>query len=254
MTRLDIAYRMKAHMAGRVKQALARLKNKSNDDNEESSGDKPSGDKSSGNKRKRQGGKDRSNKRGRSNIDRPCPFHGGHTWRDCFGNPSKKNDSYKEGACRKLLGQDDIKKKFPWFVKACERERGLTLENGVIKKRGNNRQGGDRRRGGDRDRRSRDQNDRDGEERTEPAQQQFQFAPPAGLPPLPVGSTIQIILLPQPQAPGQELAPQPPRSAQRPGHRRLARQHSNHRRTPPQPRSQGDHHHEYRSSRPTKHS
>ena len=47
MTRLDIANRMKAHMAGRVKQALNRLNNKSTDDDKESSGDK-----SSGNKRK----------------------------------------------------------------------------------------------------------------------------------------------------------------------------------------------------------
>ena len=170
MSRLEIAKRMKARTANRVSAASRRLANKKDDD--DNGNDKGNRD----NKRKRGRGKDRGNGKGNDNnkkgklSDQKCPFHGGHTWFECRGNPHPKNKNFDKATCRNILGRDDIQD-FPWFLSSCKKNRNLSVEDG--KKKGGQR------------------NQQKSQQPQQTQQhQQYHFAPPQGMPPLPLGTTI----------------------------------------------------------------
>ena len=82
----------------------------------------------------------------------------------CYGNPNKRNKNFKLDACKRLLGQDDIEEKYPWFVKSCWTQRKLKPSDGIQDSAQGGRPRGNGCRGNKRD-----------QEETQPAQQQQQF-------------------------------------------------------------------------------
>ena len=205
MTRQEISKRMRAFYGPKVKEAMLRLRNKSNHDDGSGKGN---GKNKRFGKRKRgrgDGHDDNGTKKRKytGNKD-PCPFHDGHNFGQCAARPFQDNRRFDKWQCRKVLGREDIERDFPWFVKACEKHRGLTLADGVRFDGGKpvTREGRpisrDRRPGRDRrDRRQQGngvQNNNNSTQQQQQQQQQqhqqFQFAPPQGLPPMPVGSVI----------------------------------------------------------------
>ena len=139
-----------------------------------------------------------SNKKSKvDHREEPCPFHprrdgkpASHKFSECTSCPWPSNQNYKEEDCKKVLARPNIKRDFPWFVESCEKHKGLKPP-GKSSNRSNSwrRNNNNRRDQGDRD-----SNRNQGQEQQAPAQnQQFHFSPPAGMPPLPIGSTIQIM-------------------------------------------------------------
>ena len=166
-------------------------------------------DKSHSKKRGRGQGDDRGprgNKRARVDYgDEPCPLHGSderpssHKYRECTACPWLSNDKYNENACKKVLARPNIETDFPWYVKSCKKNRQLTPpstrgggDRGSGRYQRSGRNGG-RRGQGDRGNNNNQGAEQQAQQQAPPQNQQFHFAPPPGMPPMPIGTTVQFM-------------------------------------------------------------
>ena len=174
-------------MAPRVKQALDRLRNKSTDDNKESNGNKRKQVQFEDNQQDSTDEAETSQDKKRYKEDCFLHLRGdkkcGQKYGECSANPDRDNKSFRLHSCKKVLGRKDIAEKFSWYVEQCWKHQRLTTVDGIPLDRTNSYR----------------QNDTRNNEQ-QPQQQQFQFLLPANIPPVPLGSTIQIIPPHSPQA------------------------------------------------------
>ena len=137
MTQEQIADCMDARMLDRVKAAKAAIAKRNSRGGGGSSG-------SSGSKRKRdREDDDETDDTSDADTKRDAKRHKGcflhkdkdgnpyHDWVKCFANPDPDNNNFRASACKKVLGRENIEKKFPRFVKDCQLYRKLTVADGV---------------------------------------------------------------------------------------------------------------------------